>query len=200
MQNSFIELCPRSSPDRYDSDPFLSGGPLLPSYSPSNQEADSPPFSPEEEENIGYSPVERFSDDESSDASSASAKAREEGPTCTPAAAVHNQPIPSTSQSQSQSHNQSQNQSHTTLTPEEQSPPAKKPRPAANSYKSIFSPTYEAASFPANLMHSPPPPQSSPPRAAASASSSSFFSPLPKPGNRDEFHKIIEIHHRSFIR
>ena len=69
MQNSFIELCPRSSPDRYDSDSFLSGGPLLPSYSPSNQEADSPPFSPEEEENIGYSPVERFSDDESSDAS-----------------------------------------------------------------------------------------------------------------------------------
>ena len=113
---------------------------------------DSPPVSPEEE-NIGYSPVERFSDDESSDASSAASSfnARQK-PACTPAAAVaasrETHPVPSTSQSQS--HTQSQAASTTTLPPEEP-PPAKKPR-AAKSYKSIFSPTYEgsaaAAAFP----------------------------------------------------
>ena len=117
---------------------------------------DSPPVSPEEE-NIGYSPVERFSDDESSDASSAASSfnARQK-PACTPAAAVaasrETHPVPSTSQSQTQSQSQSQSQAASTTTlPPEEPPPAKKPR-AAKSYKSIFSPTYEgsaaAAAFP----------------------------------------------------
>ena len=166
----------RSSPDRYDSDAFLSGGPLLPSYSPSNQEVDSPPISPDDE-NIGYSPVERFSDDESSDTSTASK------PPCTPGAAggaasatttqSQSHPIPSTSQSHSQP------PASTTLPPEEP-PPSKKPR--ALSYKSIFSPTYEPTFATACTLHSPPP---APQQQSPSAPSSSFFSPLPKPGNRE---------------
>jgi hypothetical protein len=177
------------SPTAADRETFSSvlSAPSLPSYSPSYQEINSPPVSPEDET---YSPVERFSDDESSDnggaGSSASAPLRYASASAsyTPAAAAAATsaiPVPSAS-SRPQPPPETTSLPAARLSTEEAEPSPKKPRATSplrvSTGKSIFSPTYEGgSSFSMNLLYSSPP--------SNRRTEQSFFSPLPKPGNAE---------------